>query len=190
MAAGGTPGFVQLGPGRLYVAPLGTAEPSSASAVLPSAWRAIGYTEEGSSFSTELTNEAIEVAEEVDPIRYVLTKRANMLALSMAEVTRQNLGLALGDQTAAQAANGNTAFEPPDPGTEAACMIVWDRDTSASPSTTNVRWLFRQAKSGGTIEIAARKAPAKSLIAVTFSLEKPSGVAPWKVFPNAAGHIR
>jgi hypothetical protein len=188
MAAGGTPGAVQLGPGRLYVAPLGTAEPTSASAALPSAWRAIGYTEEGSAFSTELTNEAIEVAEEVDPIRYVLTRRSNMLALSMAEVTRQNLGLALGDATAAHAANGPTAFEPPDPGAEAACMIVWDR--LDVPTVSNVRWLFRQAKAGGTIEIAARKAPAKSLIAVTFSLEKPATSAPWRVFPNVSGHIR
>lgn len=190
MAAGGTPNNVQLGPGRLYVAPLGTAEPTTASAALPSAWRAIGYTEEGSNFTAEITNEGIAVAEEVDMIRYVMTARANSVVFAMAEMTRQNLGLAMNDATAAHAANGPTAYEPLDPGSEAAAMLVWDRDLG-TVSGTNVRWLFRQAKAGGTVEIAARKAPAKSLIAVTFSLEKPSGTtAPWKCFPNPSGHVR
>lgn len=185
MAAGGSTSNVELGPGRLYVAPLGTTEPASCSAALPSAWRAVGYTEDGSAFSTTLTNSEVDVAEEVDPILYVLSKRANTLALSMAEMTRANLALALG--TGANAATDATTYEPPDPGSEVAVMIVWDKlDT---PGATNVRWLFRQCKAGGTINIPRRKSPAKALMAVTFSLEKPASSAPFKVFPNSSGLV-
>lgn len=186
MAAGGTASNVQLGPGRLYVAPLGTSEPTSASAALPSAWRAVGYTEEGSAFSTSLSNEAVEVAEEVDPIQYVLSRRENTLAVAMAETTRRNLALALG--TGANEANDGTTFEPPDPGDEVAVMLVWDSDDDPTAGT-NRRWLFRQAKPGGTIELARRKSPTKSVIATLFNLEKPTGSAPFKVFPNSDGLI-
>lgn len=186
MAAGGSSANVQLGPGRLYVAPLGTTEPASASAALPSAWRAVGYTEDGSAFSTSLTNQAVEVAEEVDPILYVLASRTNTLAVTMVETTRRNLALALG--AGAAAANDASTFEPPNPGTEVAVMIVWDSEDD--PTTgTNTRWLFRQAKAGGTIELPRRKAPAKATIAVTFDLEKPASATPYKVFPDANGLI-
>lgn len=187
MAAGGDSGNVRLGPGRLYVAPLGTTEPTSASAAMASAWRPVGYTEQGSAFSTNLTNSAVEVEEEVDPILYVLSKRENTLALALAELTRQNLALALGGGAAA--ANDNSAFEPPDPGAEVAVMMVWDSDEADSPTSDNTRWLFRQCKAGGTINISRRKAPTKATIAVTFSLEKPSSNPPYKVFPNADGLI-
>lgn len=187
MAAGGASGNVRLGPGRFYVAPLGTSEPASASAALPSAWRAVGYTEQGSAFSTNLTNSAVEVEEEVDPILYVLSKRENTLALAMAELTRRNLALALG--SGANAANDATAFEPPDPGSEVAVMIVWDSEVADTPDASNTRYLFRQCKAGGTISIPRRKAPTKATIAVTFSLEKPSGSAPCKVWPNSSGLV-
>lgn len=185
MAAGGTPSNVTLGPGRLRVAPLGTAEPTTATATPDAAFRDVGYTEDGSAFSTALTNEAVNVAEEVDPIRYVLSTRANTLVVTMAETTRENLALALGAGAAAAASGG---FEPPDPGEEVAVMVLWDsHDDPTDPA--NRRWLYRQAKPGGTIEIPRRKAPAKSVIGVTFNLEKPDGAAPWKAFPNAAGLI-
>ena len=48
MAAGGSPGNVDVGPGRLYYAALGTAEPTDCSTVLPSAnWKVLGYTAAG-----------------------------------------------------------------------------------------------------------------------------------------------
>lgn len=191
MTAGGNSGNVELGPGRLYVAILGTGEPASASGALPSAWRAVGYTETGSQFSTNITNSAVEVAEEVDPILYVLSKRENTLAVTMAELTRQNLALALSNATQAVAANSTTPFEPPDPGTETAVMLAWDKLDPADPNfvLNNIRWLFRQGKPGGTITIPRAKSPTKATLAVTFSLEKPAGLAPWKAYPNSAGLI-
>jgi len=185
MAAGGTAGNVHLGPGRLYYAPLGTAEPTSASAALPSAWKVIGYTEEGTAVETEITSEAVEVAEELDPIRYVATRRASRLVFTMAEVTVGRLALALG--AGATTTDDGNAFEFPDPDAIVAVMFVWD--SLDTPGANSRRWLFRQATPSGTISIARRKAPAKATFPVTFNVEKPSTAKPVKVFPNASGQI-
>jgi len=180
---------VELGAGRLYAAAIGTSEPASATAVLPSAnWYVIGYTEQGSAFQSTLTQSEVEVEEEVDPIKYVLSKRVGQVAFAMAEMRRRNLALAYG--AGAGAADDATTFEPPDPGTEVAVMLVWDSDEADTPGADNTRYLFRQCKAGGTINIARRKAPNKATIATTFNLEKPSGsTKPWKVYPALAGEI-
>jgi hypothetical protein len=190
MAADGQSGDVKLGPGRLWVAPVGTTEPVSASTAIPSAFRSVGYTEEGNVFATEITTEAVEVAEELDPLRYVNTRRAASVQFSMAEMTRENLALAL--NAGANAANTAQYFEPPDLGTEVRCMIVWDSNEDATDLVTNggnVRWIYRQCYQVDAIETARTKAPQKSLIPVRFQLEKPTGLAPYKVFPNASGQV-
>jgi hypothetical protein len=191
MAAGGSTANVQLGPGRLYLAPIGTTEPASASAALPSAWIAVGYTEDGTTFTVSLTSEDIEVEEEIDPILTVNTKRANTLALQLAEITRRNLAVSLGNGLAA---NDATALEPPNPGAEVKVMAVWDSNedpttSQGSPAQGNRRWLFRQCNPTGDIAVNRQKAPNKALIPVTFKVEKPSGLAPFKVFPNSNGLV-
>jgi hypothetical protein len=185
MAAGGDAAAVKVGPGRLWVAPLGTAEPTDNSTALPSAWSPVGYTEEGNAYAADLTSEPVEVAEEIDPIRYENTRRLSRVTFSMAEATARNLVLALGGGTAQP--NDDTDFELPAAGTEVAVMLVWDSNETAD--ATNVRWLYRQAKPSGTIEIARRKSPQKSLIPVTFNLEKPTSTGPTHVFPNEDGDI-
>lgn len=191
MAAGGTSSNVHLGPGRIYVASVGTAEPANASTALPSAWTPVGYTEEGSAFQTEVTREPVEVAEELDPIKYVATRRTNQLVFSMAETSRKRLVLALGGGVVTT--EDGTFFEPPDPGTDVAVMIVWDSNEDPTvvdgDGIGNRRWVFRQVRPSGQIEIARRKAPAKALLPVTFNIEKPSGLRPYKVFPASNGAI-
>lgn len=189
MAAGGDATDVKVGPGRLWVAAIGTTEPASASAALPSAWRAVGYTEEGTTFSQEITTEPIEVAEELDPIRYVNTRRAGSIQFSMAQMNRMNLALAMNTGVGT---DSTAAFEPPALGTEVRVMIVWDSNEDATDLVTNggnVRWLFRQCYETDPIETAFQKAPQKSLLPVRFQLEKPTGLAPWKVYPNAAFQV-
>lgn len=191
MAAGGTAANVHLGPGRLYVAPVGTAEPSNGSTALPSAWTPIGYTEDGSAFQTELTREAVEVAEELDPIKYVATRRTNQIVFQMAETSRKRLVLALGGGVVTT--EDGTYFEPPDPGTDVAVMIVWDSNEDPTvvdgDGIGNRRMLFRQCRPSGQIELARRKAPAKSLLPVTFNIEKPSSLRPYRIFPSSTGAI-
>jgi hypothetical protein len=185
MAAGGTVSNVKLGPGRLYLAPLATAEPTNCSTALPSAWIPIGYTEEGTAFTVEVTQEPIMVAEEIDPILYVTTMRKSSLALSMAEVTRNRLAVALGQTISAT--SDSTLLEPGAPGSEVAVMGVWDRmDT---PDATNSRWLFRQMKASGPIQIQRRKAPQKALLPVTFNLEVPAGKQPFAVWGSSTGIV-
>lgn len=179
----GDPDELQLGPGKLYCADIGTTEPTSASAALPSAWREIGWTEEGSAFSTETTVEAINVAEEFDPPKYQPTGRTSSVTFAMAQTVRSNLLLAL-NAGASEADNGD-AVEPPDPGQEVRVMLVWESD-DAEPAR---RWIFRRCLASGALEIARRKAPTKATIPVTFNLEKPAGQTPWKAFPNADGLI-
>lgn len=186
MAAGGNPNNIALGAGRLYVAPVGTSEPSSSSAALPSAWRSVGYTEDGTTVTIELNNEEIEVAEEFDPVKYVMNKRTVMLAVQMAEATRRNLALALGGS--ANADNDAQSYEPPNPGDEVAFMVVWDSEDDAT-NGDNVRWLFRSCKSAGSIETQRNKAPNKALLPIELNVEKPASLAPFKVWPNSSGRI-
>lgn len=186
MAAGGTPGNVDLGPGRLYYAPLGTAEPTNCSTALPSAWTALGYTDQGTEFTFEITSEAVEVAEEVDPTSFEQTARRTRFNVAMAEMTKKRLALALGN--GAEDTDDSTAFEPPDPDDITGVMFVWDK--LDSPDATNRRWLFRNCTPSGTINTARRKAPQKALITVTFDCAKTvGGDAPFKVFPSSTGQV-
>ena len=186
MAAGGTPGNVDLGPGRLYVAPLGTAEPTSCSAALPSAWWSIGYTEDGTEVTTEITSEAIEVAEELDPIGFEQTKRMTKIALQMAESTKKRLAVALG--AGAGQTDDAASFEFPDAGSVVGVMLVWDSEDT--PTATNKRWVFRKCTPSGTVGIARRKAPQKALIPVTFDCAKSdASTKAIIVFPNSSGQI-
>lgn len=187
MSAGGTTANVQLGPGRLWYAPIGTTEPTSASAALPSAWQAIGYTEEGSEVVVDLTVDEVEVAEELDPILYVNSKRTTTLSLQLAETTRKRMALVLG--WGAGQTDSASALEPPDVGTEVGVMLVWDSEETADGNDDNVRWIFREAIPSGSVSIARRKSPDKSTIPVDFMVQKPSGAKAFKIFPNAAGLI-
>lgn len=187
MSAGGNPNNISLGAGRLWVAAIGTAEPTSGSALLPSAdWRAVGYTEDGTTVTFTLNNEEIEVAEEFDPVLYVNNKRTTMLKVQLAEATRRNLSLVLGGLATAGTLG---AYEPPNPGDEVAFMAVWDSEDSAQGNADNIRWLFRSCKSGGTIETQRNKAPNKALLPIEVNVQKPVDLAPFKVWPNSSGLI-
>lgn len=187
MAAGGNSDNVSLGPGRLYYAAYGTAEPTSASAAVPSAWKIVGYTEEGTSVSTEITSERVEVAEEFDAIANMVTGRTTTVTFAMAEATVSRLALALG--AGATRTDDATKFEFPTPDAMVDIMLLWDfKDNPAD--TDNRRWVFRKCRPSGTIEIANRKAPAKRTIPVTFECSTPSGVqGPVAVFPSSTGEI-
>lgn len=187
MAAGGNPQKVKLGPGRLSYAPLGTAEPASATALLPSAWQPIGYTENGTEIQLALTSEDIDVAEEPDPIDSVNTKRTTVLNVEMAESTKRRLLLALGNPTAA---DDSTPFEFPDLDTIVGAMYVWDSTLADTPAADNIRWLFRKGKGSGTITSVRRKAPAKRTITTQINCVKPDATnRSVKVFPGPNGEV-
>lgn len=173
---------VLLGAGVLYVAPIGTTEPTSASAALPSAdWREVGWTDQGSAIDLAYTNEGIPVAEEFYPVKYVTTGVEISVGFAMKQMTRANLALAL--NLGADAASDATALEPPDPGEEVRVMLILDTEEGA-------RWIFRKAIQGGAVNISRQKAPNVALLPVQFRVEHPGGTdAPFIVYPNADGVI-
>ncbi len=96
--ANGTPSNVSIGPGLLWVAPLGTPEPTAAMSIgapVGSGWRQLGYTEDGNTFGSDITTQDIEVAEETEPILTSTTKRVSHIDFKIAESTATNLLFAL-----------------------------------------------------------------------------------------------
>lgn len=169
MAGGGNPTNVKLGPGKLYYAPLGTAEPTLGSAALPSTWNAVGYTESGSEIQIAMEDQDIEVAEELDPIDNYVVKRTATLVVEAAEVTKKNLTAFTGG--GASATNNGTAFELTDPASIVGVMVVWDSEDT--PTITNRRILMRKVKPGGSLNLARAKAPKKATLPVALKIVKP-----------------
>jgi hypothetical protein len=178
----GDPDDVQLGAGVLYVAPLATADPDDAADVTGgSAWREVGWTEDGSTINFETTSERIFVEEEFNPVKTAVTEVVATVAFVMAQSTRQNLALAL--NLGADEVNDDTMLEPPVPGQEDRIKLVQITDAGAV-------WIFRRAFQTGSIELSNQKAPDYKKIPVTFDLEAPgAGVKPWAVIPTEDGLI-
>ncbi|MBP2323353.1 hypothetical protein JOF56_003738 [Kibdelosporangium banguiense] len=177
MTSPGNAGALSLGPGRLYYAPLGTALPTDLGTTLDAAFKPIGYTEEGSEFSYELSSDPVEVAESLDPVFYRTTGRNGTVTFAMAENTVRNLTLAFNGGTVTRTAGGNVSYEPPEPGTEVRRVLVFDSEDREE------RWVFPQVFQGGSVSMARRKGADKVTIPAEFRLEKPAlGGAPFKAF--------
>lgn len=166
----GDPLAVKVGPGLLYVAPIGTTEPTTGSGTLPSAnWIPIGYTDEGSEFTFDRTAEDIVVAEELSPVRVIVTGEAISVTFAAAEMTAQNMNIAMNGGTIGTPTSGFVTFEPPALGAEERLMLVWDS------AEADERWLFRRVFQVGSIAIPRRKGVAKAVVPMEFRAELPGG---------------
>jgi len=175
----GTPDNVIAGPGWLYVAPFGTAEPTDADTPLAVAYVPIGYTEEGSAFSYQPTVSDVEVAEERQPVKTYVTKVTAKVMFKMAEATARNLTLALNGGVV----TAPTSVEAPDMGAEEYVTIVLE-------TTEGARHVYRKCFQVGNVEVARRKAPAKALVPAEFNLYVANaGESPFIIFPNEDGLI-
>lgn len=91
---------IRLGAGALYVDRTRTApEPADLTTVLDPLWVGLGYTEEGSSFSVSISADGVEVAEELEPVLYPVSKREMKLTFALAQVTANNMQLAMNGGT-------------------------------------------------------------------------------------------
>lgn len=173
-------------PGLLYIAPLGSTEPTTVSSAWGSGWVPLGYTDAGSTFSYSTTVDKVEVAEELDPIAYTTTGREATIDVSLAEMTLKNLNIAFNGGLVSVAGgtigdSQNFYFEPPALGTEQRVMLGWDANPTAA--NNDLRFLFRRVLNGGSLTIENKKGTAKQLIVCKFSLEKPAdGSALLKIF--------
>lgn len=175
---------VDIDVGILYVAPIGTAEPTSATSTLDAAWREVGYTEDGSTFTTEIDNQEVSVAELLDPVKYVNVKRTSRLSFQMAQMVRSNLALALNQGAAVT--DDDTVLEPVEVSSEVRVMLLWQSEQTGADQR---RLLARQAYNTGGLTIANQKAPQKRLLPVDFALEKPDGETSFAFFPSTTGEI-
>lgn len=165
---------VLIGTGTLYIAPEGTAFPADPTVAPDAAFEDVGYSEEGWSFNVDRELEDVEVAEEIDPIDVLQTSREIHLVGAAVQASLENLRTALGGGTI------TTAAGPP-----ATKTLV----PAATDSLEKKAVLFRGKAPGGfdrdiqmphvvsaaAVELAHRKAPDKSQIAMDFRVLKETG---------------
>lgn len=177
----GDPTTVVMGAGVLFVAPIGTTEPTTVAGVTgSSAWREVGWTDKGSVIDNNVTISPVDVEEEFYSVVQAVTKIESSVGFAAKQANRRNLALA--NNAGAAAANDATSFEPPTPGAEVRVMV-------ALVTLDGALWVFRRCINGGNVSINRQKAPNAVLLPIKFSLEKPVGKQPWICFPNAAGLI-
>jgi hypothetical protein len=182
--ARGTPAALALGPGYLYLSPIGTTEPIDLTATWASvsaAWAGIGYTADGSEFQYQLNTSPVPVAEELDPIVNAPDGRTMSVVFSMAEITATNLKRAFNGGTIT-GATGCVYFEPPDLGSEVRVMLGFESEDHTE------RWIYRQCFNNGQISLPRKKGAANAVIPVSFLLEKPAtGLKPFRAIMAAPG---
>lgn len=165
---------LSLGAGTLYVAPLGTAEPTDLATAWPTGWERVGYTEEGSEFSYEFSTDPVEVAESLDPLFYRTTGRSGSVSFAMAENTVRNLTIAFNGGEVTTTAT-HVTFEAPEPGEEVRRMVGFESEDGTE------RWVWRQTFQGGSVTVARRKGADKTTLPVEMRVEKPqAGGRPFK----------
>lgn len=170
----GTPTNVRVGPGTLYVAPVGTTAPALLTGDWDAAWVKVGYTDEGSTFGFDQTFEDVMVAEEYDAIDTIQTQRAITVTFDAAELTATNLQRALNGGTITTG-TGIVTFEPPEAGSVTRLAIGWEADDAKE------RWVFFRCVQQGSVDIARQKAPDKATVPMAFRVTVPdAGGAPFK----------
>lgn len=189
MSAGGTTTNIAIGPGRLWVAPIGTAAPTSASAAPGAGWWPLGYTEEGTTVDIELTMDPIEVAEELDPVDYANSARSVKFNVALAEVTRKRMALAL--SLGAAYVDNAAVLDMPSAGTApVGVALIWDSAEDATDlALKNKRWYVPKVMPMGTVSIARKKSPDKSTLPLELSAVLVTGSPLLRIFPNSDGLV-
>lgn len=175
----GNPLAVRVGPGHLKIAPLGTTEPSDLATAWDTDWVDLGYTSEGSNFVFDQTFEDVEVAEELDPVAIIQTKRQATVNFSLAEITADNLERAFNGGTIDDGVGGLISFEPPAVGEYKYVMIGWEADDNLE------RWIFRKALQIGNVDMPRKKGADKAVVPCSFRCTKPEGAAAFKAIFDA-----
>lgn len=168
-------GAISVGPGLLYIAAIGSVEPT---AIDPStwdvAWTELGYTDTGSEFKVAPTSNDVNVAEETDPVLTIVSTTKSTLTATLAQITAFNLGVAFagGEITTG---TGVVTFEPPPAGEQAFYMLGW---ASLDGSEALV---WRKCQPDGSLTLTRAAGATKAGIPVNISiLAVGGGTAAWK----------
>jgi hypothetical protein len=179
-------------PGYLFWAPVTTSIPTNTVAGSkftdnwPVQWLSLGATEDGSTYEYEISVDAINVAEFLDPIKYATTARKGSFAFNLANYCLTNLKYAMnGGSLTVVSGSGATQlnrFQPPQPGTEVRAMIGWES------LDNTMRLICYQTISATTVQSSFKKAPDNAVIPCQFQFETPLGGFPFEFY--SAGTAR
>jgi len=138
----------------------------------PSNFRLIGVTKEGHEWSYSPSVGAIEVAEELLPIRYVTESIESKVSFEVVQFTAQNLKLGLnGGDVVTIGGTGATLVSrltPPAIGGEQRKMLAWQSEDKTE------RRIYFQALQSGDNAVNHKKGTDVASIGMEFSLEKPA----------------
>jgi len=169
----GNPLTLSIGPGTLFIAQLGTTEPTDLAAAWPVGWNQLGYTDDGTEVGIETKYEDVLVAEELDPVQILATARTLTLDFALAEITATNLKRVFNGGTIT-AGSGCVLYDTVVLGQEQYMMLGWESND------VQERWIFRKAIQTGKVTIPRKKAPAKATLTTEFRCVKPPSVGPFR----------
>ena len=135
--------------GKVYVAPVGTAEPDTPTEALNAAFKDLGYiSEEGITAAFGISIADINSFQSLLPVRKVVTGRTADISFTMREWSAETFSFALGGGTFTEAF-GNYEFYPPANDAalaENAVIIEWN------DGTKNYRLIVRKAIVADSVE--------------------------------------
>lgn len=187
-APGTIPTFVKFGPGWLYAAAEGATEPTDLTTAWAAAWKKVGYTDNGSTFTSTPTFEGVQVAEVLLDIAKQQTGLDEQIEFALAEFHAQNLQRVYNGGMITSSGTGATAidkFEPPAFGTTLTRIAIgWEANDASE------RWVFRRCLQTGAVAVARQRGAAKATLPATFSLEPPvNGAIPWMSISKSTATI-
>lgn len=163
---------VRVGPGKLYVAPFGTALPVTLAGSLNAAFTEVGFTTEGSNLTYSQTSDGVVVAERLRPITTIITGVDMTFDFIMAQLNPTNLQLAMNaPDSSISTTVDEVVFTWPKSGGTTRVSIVWQADDDLE------RLVLAKAFAGGDIAIPRRKGVDPAAIGVTFTIEENSTVS-------------
>lgn len=119
--------LVVAGVGHIYVAPEGTAMPTSLSDALNAAFVEIGYTtDDGAKFTDAKSVNAIRGWQSFYPIRHHVTERDAMLEFTLQQWNENTVPLAFGGGSITEPTAGEYRYAPPPPETVDVRAMVLD----------------------------------------------------------------
>lgn len=132
---------ISVGPGLLYVAPLGTAEPTAIDPTTwATAWIEMGYTDAGSEFQIQPSTNDINVAEETNAVAQQVGTTTSTLKTNLAQITAFNLAIAFGGGTITS-------------GTHQSTTTLSAATTTSATTSLSVVALTKAMASGDTVSL-------------------------------------
>jgi hypothetical protein len=186
---------VMTGPGKIYVAILGTSIPQMTvvggvfTDPWPEAWLEAGLTDSGFQTSHSTKSDPVEVEELYTPIRTEITGKEDSVSFTLVTDTLRTMKLAMnGGQitTTGSADTTLTKYAPPAIGHESRVMIGWEHDNN------KLREIYYQCFQTGSVSNQRRKGANKTSYALEFGVEMPAPTVsstPWNRWIAGAGGL-